>query len=98
MPSALGNDGLSHRGIKGRLSQILELAVEYELIEGNPAAGKRRRLKATKPRRPWVEPEQLPALLDGAEGRLAGRGRPLLATLAVAGLRIDEALSLHAVT
>lgn len=44
-----------------------------------------------------VEPEQLLTLLEAAERPtplLAGRGRPLLATLAGAGLRIDEALSL----
>jgi integrase len=78
-----------------RLAQILELAVEYELIPANPAAGRRRRLKGTKPRRPWVEPEQLMTLLEASEPLLGGRGRALLATLAGAGLRIDEALSLQ---
>lgn len=78
-----------------RLSQVLADAEEYELISANPAAGKRRRLKAAKPRRPWVEPEQLVALLQGAEDLLHGRGRPLLATLAGAGLRIGEALELR---
>lgn len=79
----------------GRLSQILGDAVEYELATANPAAGKRRRLKAAKPRRPYVEPEQLLALLEAAESLLAGRGRPLLATLAGAGFRIGEALELR---
>ena len=90
-----------------RLSQILSLAAEYELIPANPAAGKRRRVKGTKPRRPWVEPEQLMTLLEAAEAvdsevrserkvaLLGGRGRPLLATLAGTGLRIDEALSVQ---
>jgi integrase len=80
-----------------RLSQILALAVEYDLIAANPAAGKRRRLKGTKPRRLSVEPEQLPTLLEAAGGLrplLGGRGRPLLATLAGAGLRIGEAIAL----
>jgi integrase len=79
-----------------RLSQILGLAVEYGLVASNPAAGRRRKAKGTKPRRPWAEPEQLMSLLEAAEKPtklLAGRGRPLLAMLAGAGLRIDEALS-----
>jgi integrase len=73
-----------------RLSQILAVAVEYELIAANPAAGRRRRLKPTRPSRPLVEPEQLMALLEAA-----GRGRTLLAVLAGAGLRIGEALALR---
>jgi integrase len=78
-----------------RLSQILGTAAEYGLVPANAAAGKRRRLKGTKPRRAWVEPEQLPLLLEAAEPLLAKRGRPLLATLAGAGLRISEALGLE---
>jgi integrase len=78
-----------------RLSQILGTAAEYGLVPANAAAGKRRRLKGTKPRRAWVEPEQLPLLLEAAEPLLAERGRPLLATLAGTGLRISEALGLE---
>jgi integrase len=78
-----------------RLSQILGTAAEYGLVPANAAAGKRRRLKGTKPRRAWVEPEQLPPLLEAAEKLLSGRGRPLLATLAGTGLRISEALGLE---
>jgi integrase len=78
-----------------RLSQILALAEEYELISGNPAFGRKRRLARTKPRRAWVEPEQVPALLEASDQLLAGRGRPLLATLIGAGLRISEALALE---
>ncbi|HXH87316.1 MAG TPA: site-specific integrase [Gaiellaceae bacterium] len=77
------------------LSQVLADALEYELVTGNVAAGRRRRLKAAKPRRPWIEPEQLMALLEAAEPILQKRGRPLLATLAGAGLRIGEALALR---
>lgn len=73
-----------------RLAQILEVAVEYGRIDRNPAAGKRRRVKATEPRRSWVEPEQLPALLDAADEYL----RPVLATMAGAGLRVGEAVAL----
>ena len=61
----------------------------------NPARGRRRRLKAETPRRGYVQPEQLPALLEASDGYLLGRGRPLLATLAGAGLRIGEALELE---
>jgi len=50
-----------------RLSQILELAVEYELLPANPAAGRRRRLKATKPRRLYLEPEQLMTFLEAPQ-------------------------------
>ena len=55
------------------------------------ATGKRRRLNATKPARPWVEPEQLMALLEPT----SGVGRTLVAILAGAGLRIGEALALR---
>lgn len=73
-----------------RLCQILDVAEEYGHIDRNPARGRRRRLKESKPRRSWVEPEQLMALLDGAP---AGH-RPILATLAGAGLRVGEAVAL----
>jgi integrase len=78
-----------------RLSEVLELATEYGLVASNAASGKRRRLTGTRPRRPWVDVFQLPALLEAAEPLYAKRGRPLLATLAGCGLRIDEALSLE---
>lgn len=87
--------GLSNNSINHTLSdlaQVLETAVEYGLIVSNPASGKRRRLKASRPSRPWAEPEQLPALLGAAP---KGLGRMLLGLLAGAGLRIDEALSLR---
>jgi integrase len=71
---------------------VLEAAVDDELVASNPAAGRRRRLKAGSPARPWVEPEQLVAFLDTAP---KGVGRVLLAILAGAGLRIGEALALR---
>jgi integrase len=85
----LSNNSINH--VLSDLAQVLETAVEYDLIAANPAAGKRRRLKSTRPSRPWVEPEQLPALLDSA----SGVGRVLLGLLAGAGLRIGEALALR---
>jgi integrase len=83
------------------LAAILEVAVEYELIGRNVAKGRRRRLPATRPNRTYLDrAEHIAALLDAA-GRLdrAGKRKPyrraLLATLTLAGLRIDEALRLR---
>jgi integrase len=75
-----------------RLSQILDLAVDYGHLPSNPAASKggRRRVKEPAPRRTWVEPEQLMALLDAAPKR----HRAVLATLAGAGLRVGELCAL----
>jgi integrase len=73
------------------LAMILDVAIEYELTDrANPARGRRRRVKVPKPKRTWVEPEQLMALLDAADTY----HRPILATLAGAGLRVGEALAL----
>jgi integrase len=77
------------------LALILEYAIEAGHIGSNPAAGRRRRLKGSAPRRTWFWPEQLPALLRAAEGRYGGRGRPLVGALAGPGLRISEALALE---
>jgi integrase len=73
------------------LAMIIDTAIEYELIDrANPARGRRRRVKTEAPRRTWVEPEQLLALLDAApKGH-----RIVLATLAGAGLRVGEACAL----
>jgi len=87
-----------------RLAQILEVAVERELIDRNSARGKRRRLKERRPERTWLDrAEQIVALLDaGGELDAAARvdrkatpRRALLATLTLAGLRISEALDLR---
>jgi len=90
----LSNNSINH--VLSDLSQVLETAVEYGLISQNPASGKRRRLKSTRPNRPWIEPEQLGALLDGAKADDGlGVSRVLLGLLAGAGLRIGEALALR---
>ena len=87
-----------------RLAQILEVAVERELIDRNPARGKRRRLKERRPERTWLDrAEQIVALLDAGgeldgEARMDRRATPRraqLATLTLAGLRISEALDLR---
>ena len=84
------------------LAAILEQAVEYGHIDRNPARGRKRLLKEAKPTRSYLQPEQVAALLSAAalldaEARKgdSGRRRPLLATLALAGLRIGEALELR---
>ena len=84
------------------LAAILEAAVEYELIDRNPARGRRRRLPSSTPRRSWLDrADHITALLDAA-GELdqeatvnPGQRRAILATLIFAGLRIGEALSLR---
>jgi integrase len=84
------------------LAAILETAVEYELIDRNPARGRRRRLPAQPPSRSWLDrADHIAALLDAAsevdrKARVCrGQRRALLATLIFAGLRIGEALSLR---
>ena len=84
------------------LAAILESAVEYELIDRNPARGRRRRLPTTAPLRTWLDrADHIAALLDAAGQRdqkakvCRGQRRALLATLVFAGLRIGEALSLR---
>lgn len=86
---SLSNGSINHT--LRHLAQILDSAVDDEILASNAATGSRRRLKASKPARPWVEPEQLMALLNST----SGTGRLLLAILAGAGLRIGEALSLR---
>ena len=73
------------------VAQIMDLALEYEVIDrANPARGRRRRVKVTPPKRTWVEPEQVPSLIDGASSCM----RPVIATLIGAGLRVSEACAL----
>jgi integrase len=84
------------------LAAILETAVEYELIDRNPARGRRRRLPAVAPRRSWLDrADHIAALLDGA-GKLddkarvyRGQRRALLATLTFGGLRLGEVQALR---
>lgn len=83
------------------LAAILDQAVEYGYLNHNPARGRKRLLKESKPSRSYLQPEQVAGLL-GAAGELDDEGRngvhrrrALLATLALAGLRISEALDLR---
>jgi integrase len=84
------------------LAVILEQAVEYDHLLRNPAHGRKRLLKESKPPRTFLQPEQVTALLSAAgkldaEARFGDtrRRRPLLAVLTLAGLRIGEAMNLR---
>ncbi len=75
----------------GLLAMILDAAGDYGHIDAarNPARGRRRRVKRNMPNRPTVEPEQLPSLLEAAH-----KLRPMVATMAAAGLRNGETCGL----
>jgi len=76
--------------------------VEYGHLTANPARGRRRRAKAERPRRTWLEPDQVAPLLQAA-GELDAEARSddlrhrraLLSTLVLAGLRIGELIDLR---
>jgi integrase len=97
--------GLSNGSINetlNLLAQILEMAVEYGHIQFNPARGRRRRLKAARPKRTWLEPEQVKPLLDATVRGLRGgktmpdpRMHALFATAICTGLRVGELLALR---
>ncbi|HYZ76566.1 MAG TPA: site-specific integrase [Gaiellaceae bacterium] len=72
------------------LAQILDDAIEADLIETNPARGRKRRLRAGKPSRNILELDEVRALLAAA-----GADRALLATMIYGGLRIGELLALE---
>lgn len=72
------------------LAGVLETAVEHGRLPANPARGKRRRLKAAKPRRTWLALDEVRSLLDASPLH-----RALLATLILAGLRVGELCALR---
>ena len=87
------------------LGQILQQAVDYELIARNPVrvGGRSARfLKRTRPKRTFLEVDELHALMDAAgelerEARADFKGlgrRAMVATLGLAGLRISELVDL----
>lgn len=102
--SAVAEGRLANSSINKTLSvlgALLELAVEYGYLTSNPARGRRRRLPVHTPSRAYLEPDQVGVLLvaaaelDARDQRGSPFRRPLLATLAYAGLRIGELLSLR---
>jgi integrase len=84
------------------LANILDSAVERGGLETNPARGKRRRLKAPRPMRRVLEPDELVELLATASemdrskrpDRQIGR-RPMIAVMAKTGLRVTELCQLR---
>ncbi len=88
------------------LGQILQLALDYELIDRNPVrvGGRSARfLKRSRPNRTFLEVDEYQALLDAAgaleaEARSDFKGlgrRAIMATLGLAGLRISEMVDLR---
>jgi integrase len=86
-----------------RLAQVPENAVEYGHLPANPAKGRRRRAKVDRPRRTWLEPEQVQPLVNAASvrGQRGGKTSPdprmrtLVATAICTGLRVEELLFLR---
>ena len=88
------------------LGQVMQQALDYELIDRNPVrvGGRSARfLKRSRPNRTFLEVDEYLALLDAAgaleaEARsdFKGLGRPaMMATLGLAGLRISEMVDLR---
>ena len=82
------------------LGSILDEAVDHDKLATNPLRGpsaRRRRVKEATPQRPFLEPDMTADLLEAAS-QLEQQAhdhhkidrRPLLATMALAGLRIEE--------
>jgi integrase len=59
----------SIRSLIATLAAILDEAVEDELIDRNPARGKRMRIRVPKPVRSFLELDELAALIDAAESQ-----------------------------
>lgn len=84
------------------LASILDSAVERGGLDANPARGRRRRLKAPRPMRRVLEPDELSELLEVAgrmdrqrrEALRIGR-RPMIVVMAQAGLRVTELCELR---
>ncbi len=88
------------------LGQILQQAVDYELIDRNPVrvgGSAARFLKRVRPNRTFLEVDEFHALLDAAaeleaEARKDYKGlgrRAMVATLGLAGFRISEMMDLR---
>ena len=84
------------------LTNILDSAIERGALDTNPARGKRRRLRASRPTRTVLEPDELAEVLATAtdmdrsvrRDRQIGR-RSMIAVMAKAGLRVTELCQLR---
>jgi len=72
------------------LSLVCAEAVEDGYLQANPVT-RARLVKARKPARGWLEPDELADLLDAC----TEKSRALVAVMALAGLRVSEAASLR---
>jgi integrase len=84
------------------LQWVLSVAVEYRYISENPAAGRRRRLRAKRPAPVHLDSvEQISTLLEAAgqldrdKRWLTNDRRPIIATLLLAGPRAGELCNLR---
>jgi integrase len=97
---ALSNESINKTLVL--LANVLDAAVEYELLPTNPARGRRRRLKAARPTRRFLEADELGEVLAAASeldraarsDRRIGR-RPMIAVMAKSGLRVSEVCQLR---
>lgn len=86
-----------------RLGQILEVGVEYELIARNPVKVGKRKLKAARYERGYLDDAEHILAVLAAAGELdrearadrSGARRTMIAVLMFAGVRISEACSLR---
>jgi integrase len=85
-----GSTFSSSASIPAGSSSVVAGVVEYGYLSSNPARGRKRRLKAAKPRRTWLELDEVRAILDAA-----GEDRALLATMLLSGLRVGELCQLR---
>jgi integrase len=85
-----GSPFSSSASIPAGSSSVVAGVVEYGYLSSNPARGRKRRLKAAKPRRTWLELDEVRAILDAA-----GEDRALLATMLLSGLRVGELCQLR---
>src|SRR5262249_21258787 len=86
LPRPLSNGSINK--VLKVLAMVLDDAVTYGYMAANPVRG--RYLKAAKPRRTWLEPDEAASLIDAA-----GDHRALIATMTLAGLRVSEAAALR---